>query len=888
MESSLGVLDALPALVWTALPDGTIDFVNRHWTEYTGLDTRAAQGSGWLVAIDPDDLPRLLERWRSIRASGRSGEMEARIRRFDGGYRAFLMRASPMRDDAGRIVKWCGVATDVDDLRRAEEALRRRQLDFQLIVDSIPIPVAVTTPTGEVEGLNKPTLDYFGKTFEELKGWKTCGVVHPDDLEQTIAAQVEAHRKQSPYVVESRHLRADGAYRWHLVHGLPLRDPQGKVLRWLHLLIDIDDRKRAEEALRESARYSRLIVDSVPGLLSTMTADGKVEFCNAQILQYFGKSIEELRDWATNDTIYPDDLARDVEEFTRGIASGQPYQIEIRGRRSDGVYRWLECRAAPLRDSSGRIVRWFNLLVDIDERKRAEEAWRVSEINLSSVVDGVPGLVAVLAPDGTNEFVNQQLLKYCGREDKEFKDWDADGLVHEDDVPVVSAIFSKSIGAGVPYECDMRLKRFDGVYRWFSSRGIPVRSDSGRITRWYVLLTDVEDRKLAEDKLRQSQAFLADAQRLSRTGSFSWRVATGELTWSEEMYRIYALDPATPVTLEQVRTRIHPDNLTMLRDLVDRARQNAGEFDHETRLLMPDQSVKYLHVVAHGYRTHDGDLEVRGAVQDVTEKRLAEEALGKARSELAHVTRVTSLGALTASIAHEVRQPLSGIITNAGTCLRMLAANPPNFEGARETARRTIRDGNRAADVIDRLRALFSKRSLTIEPVDLNETAREVIALARADLLRSRVVPHTELAEGLPAVAGDRVQLQQVIMNLVRNAADAMSGVDDRARRLVIRTEPDANEHVRLTVEDNGIGLEPQATERLFDAFYTTKSEGMGIGLSISRSIIESHYGRIWARANVGPGARFAFSLPQYSEDAGSEIAPGPEAVNTRANGDRR
>ena len=354
------------------------------------------------------------------------------------------------------------------------------------------------------------------------------------------------------------------------------------------------------------------------------------------------------------------------------------------------------------------------------------------------------------------------------------------------------------------------------------------------------------------------------------------------------MYRFYELDPATPVTLEQVRTRIHPDNLTMLRDLVDRARQNAGEFDHETRLLMPDQSVKYLHVVAHGYRTQGGDLEVRGAVQDVTEKRLAEAALGKARSELAHVTRVTSLGALTASIAHEVRQPLSGIITNAGTCLRMLAANPPNFEGARETARRTIRDGNRAADVIDRLRALFSRRPLTIEPVDLNETAREVIALARADLLRSRVVPHTELAEGLPAVAGDRVQLQQVIMNLVRNAADAMSGVDDRPRRLVIRTEPDANEHVRLTVEDNGIGLEPQATERLFDAFYTTKSEGMGIGLSISRSIIESHYGRLWARANDGPGARFAFSLPQYSEDAGYEIAPGPEAVNTRANGDHR
>jgi C4-dicarboxylate-specific signal transduction histidine kinase len=251
-----------------------------------------------------------------------------------------------------------------------------------------------------------------------------------------------------------------------------------------------------------------------------------------------------------------------------------------------------------------------------------------------------------------------------------------------------------------------------------------------------------------------------------------------------------------------------------------------------------------------------------GAAQDVTESRLSEETLGKVRSELAHVARVTSLGALTASIAHEVSQPLSGIITNACTCLRMLAADPPNVDGARETARRTIRDGNRASEVVTRLRALFSKKETTIESVDLNEATREVVALSLCELQRNRVILRTELASDLPVVTGDRVQLQQVILNLLRNASDAMSAVEDRPRQLLIRTERDEGGRVRLTVQDAGVGLAPQAMDRIFEAFYTTKNEGMGMGLSVSRSIIERHHGRLCAAPNDGPGATFSFSIP--------------------------
>src|SRR5580658_4399496 len=374
-------------------------------------------------------------------------------------------------------------------------------------------------------------------------------------------------------------------------------------------------------------------------------------------------------------------------------------------------------------------------------------------------------------------------------------------------------------------------------------------------------LRDITERKRAEQELRRSAAFLAEAQHLSRIGSFSWRVATDEITCSEQLYRIFQIDRDAQMTFELIGSRIHPEDLSTFQEHIERSRRDRSDVQLEFRLQMPDGAIKYVHVAAHFRRDH-GRLEYIGAVQDVTERRASEEALSKARSELSQVARVTSLGVLTASIAHEVNQPLSGIVTNASTCLRMLAADPPNIDGARETARRTIRDGNRASEVITRLRALYDKKEPTIESVDLNEAAREVVALSLSDLQRNRVILQLELADDLPLVAGDRVQLQQVILNLLRNASDAMSGIDDRARELTIRTERDEGDCVRLTVKDTGIGITPQDMERLFDAFYTTKSGGMGMGLSISHTIIQSHNGRLWATPNDGPGATFSFSIP--------------------------
>ena len=369
-------------------------------------------------------------------------------------------------------------------------------------------------------------------------------------------------------------------------------------------------------------------------------------------------------------------------------------------------------------------------------------------------------------------------------------------------------------------------------------------------------------RSLYED-IRRSEAYLAEGQRISRTGTFSWRTETDEVTWSEELYRIYELQPGTPATLELSLSRIHPDDLAAIAGVAARARETGAEFEGELRLSMPGNSIKYLHVTAHVARDHRGRLEYIGAAQDVTQRRLAEEALAKARSEIASVARASTLGVLTASIAHEVNQPLSGIITNSGTCLRMLSTDPPNIEGARETARRTMRDGNRASDVITRLRTLYSKKELSPESMDLNDATREVTSLTLSEMQRNRVILRQELADNLPLITGDRIQLQQVILNLLRNACDAMSAVDDRPRELFVRTELEDGDGIRLSVQDAGVGFKPEAADRLFQAFYTTKNDGMGIGLSISRSIIEAHQGRLWATVNNGPGVTFSFSIPR-------------------------
>jgi PAS domain S-box-containing protein len=554
------------------------------------------------------------------------------------------------------------------------------------------------------------------------------------------------------------------------------------------------------------------------------------------------------------------------------MTSQAPGEAEARLRRHDGAYRWFLFRTNPLRDEKGRIVKWYGINTDIEDRKRAEDALRKSERRFRLLVETIPALVWCGTPEGELDYLNQRAVEYLGHTAESLTGGRWLELVHPDQREATVERWLQSATTGSSYDDVYQLRRADGQYRWIQSVGEPFHDPDGRIAYWYGQILDIDDRKRAEVELRRAYDSFADAQRLSKTGSFITDLVGDDHNWSEETYRIFEFEPGTKVSLQRIQAIIHPDDRPSFESMIARA-MSGVDVTFLFRIVTAHAGEKYVRGMAHVTEKIEGRPMFVGALQDVTESMVAEEALNRARSELAHVARVATLSTLTASITHEVNQPLSGIISNAGTCLRMLDANPPNVDGARETARRTIRDGHRASEVVTRLRALFKKREFTLEPLDLNEATQEVVALSLSELQRNRVIVQSELADDLPSVTGDRVQLQQVVLNLLRNASDAMVGVHDRPRQLLIRTEREGGDRVRVTVRDAGPGFDRQSMDKLFDPFYTTKSDGMGIGLSVSRSIVERHHGRLWAEPNDGPGATFSFSIP-HRPDSVRDAAP--------------
>ena len=380
-----------------------------------------------------------------------------------------------------------------------------------------------------------------------------------------------------------------------------------------------------------------------------------------------------------------------------------------------------------------------------------------------------------------------------------------------------------------------------------------------------------EDRKRAAQALRRSEATLAEARRLSHTGSWVWDRASGTISWSAEMFRLFDLDPQPgPPSREVIDQRLHPDDRERAHSVRANAIREKVDLEHEYRIVLPDGTLRHVQATCHPVLNGAGDVvEVFGTARDVTERKRAEDALREAQAALAHVARVTTLGEVTASIAHEVNQPLLGIVSSASSCSRWLAAQPPNLQRAQQALERIMKAGTRASAVIDRVRTLVKRQPLRAEPVDLNELVRDVIAMVRHELQRSGVSLKTRLADELPAVPGDRVQLQQVVLNLILNAIDATREIEGRPRHVWVASRSEAGKNVHVEVRDSGVGLAPDSQARVFEAFYTTKQSGLGMGLSICKSIVEAHGGKISAIPNAPHGAIFRFWLPRVSDDTG-------------------
>jgi len=505
------VVDTIPALAWSACPDGSVNFVNKRWHEYTGLSPEKSHGWVWQGACHPEDLPPLMKRWQEFLVSGEPGEIEARLRRHDGTYRWFLIRVEPLRDECGKIVRWYGTSTDIEDGKRAEKALQKSERNLEAIINTIPTAAWTTRPDGYCDFINQVWLDYAGMTAEQAQGWGWAEAIHPDDRKKLVEEWESCLASGTPVDTEARIRRFDGSHRWFLIRGNPLKDEAGNILKWYGTCVDIDSRKRGEEALQARELSWRQIVDNIPGLVTTTGAMGEVEFLNRQTLEYFGKTTEELKDWSRIGIVHPDDLPLTIEAWKKTIETGQVQDIEIRLRRADGVFRWFQDRAVPARDTEGKISDWYVLLTDIDDRKRAEQKLRESEETLRTMIDAVRQYITVLALDGRVLYTNRVALDLTGLTVGEVNDGGFfPRAFHPDDVDRVRAERQENLLRGTPFDLQMRLRLKNGQYRWQLFQYNPLIDESGQIIRWYCTATDIDDQKRTEERLRNENLVLRE------------------------------------------------------------------------------------------------------------------------------------------------------------------------------------------------------------------------------------------------------------------------------------------------------------------------------------------------------------------------------------------
>jgi PAS domain S-box-containing protein len=702
--------------------------------------------------------------------------------------------------------------------------------------------------------------------------------VHPEDRAAVRATVDRASIGGNDYDHEFRLLMPDGSVKYIHTVARATRDASGGV-EFLGAATDVTVAREAERKLRRSEAY--LAEAQRLSHTSSWAWDVRLQkliYRSPEVYHLFGFDPEKdvLSPQSFQERILPEDRGLFGEMVQQAVREKRDFVVDFRIDHPDGPTRYVHSVGHPLVGDDGEVIEMVGTHIDVTEQYLAREELqkafdeiKKSEDRLRLVIDTIPTLVWRARPDGVPDFLNQPALDYTGLSpDQTEAGWPR--AFHPDDKKKMLVKWSAIRVSGMPGELEARLRRFDGEYRWFLFRAVPLRDEQGNIVKWYGSSTDIEDRKRAEEELRRSEAKLVEAQRVSQTGSFVWNVSTGERVGSKEYYRILGYQEPHPVTFEMVLDRTHPEDRARVKHAIESAVCDGEALDYEHRLLMPDGSVKFAHVVAHAAKDQTGQLEYIGAVVDVTATRQAEEKLHKAQTELAHVTRVTTLGELTASIAHEVNQPLAAAVANAEAGLRWLDRETPDLAAARRSIEWVINDSCRASEVIRRLRALARKSGPEKVPLDVNDVVGEAIVLVQRELSSQLVSLRTELEPSLPEILGDRVQLQQVIINLVMNGIEAMQPIADRRRELVIRSELDETGRVRVSVTDCGVGISAENAKRLFNAFFTTKSSGMGMGLSICRSIVEAHGGRLSASPNEGPGATFLFVLPPQQQEATS------------------
>ncbi|WP_109477019.1 PAS domain-containing sensor histidine kinase [Paraburkholderia sp. C35] len=619
-------------------------------------------------------------------------------------------------------------------------------------------------------------------------------------------------------------------------------------------------------ALRNQASNDMLrkqldMLDLTHDAIVVYDMNDRITFWNQGAEQLYGWTAQQAMGQPLHALTQTRAMTMSVDEIRRETVQHGGWSGELQRVRKDGATVFISARCTLWRDDRGKPLAILATSNDITARMQMEAELQRQQDELRATIDAIPGMVWSSSRDGCPDYMNRRWNEY-GVKLKAGTDDIWQSIVHPDDLPAMQAAWREAVGTGSALETTARIRRKDGVYRWMHIGAEPMRDAHGDIVRWYGVNTDIEEHKQTQQALQRSEAFLSDAQRLSRTGSIGTRVPECDMWWSEETYRILDVPRYVMPTIDLIVTRAHPDDIDIVKRMHERAMRGEPNIDSKFRLLLKDGAVKYVHYVAHLSMPASEKVEYVGALMDVTDRVKAQQALDRSTAELAHVTRVTMLGEMAASIAHEVTQPLAAIVTAGDAATRWLNRPRPDLDEVGLSIGNMTRDAKRATGIIRQIRAMAQKRDPSPTPLDLNALAREAIELLRRELEAHSVEVETDNLQHVLRVCVDRVQIQQVIINLMMNAVQAMSAVTGRARRLKVVTHRFDAGHAQLRVEDSGTGISEANSKRLFSPFFTTRKDGMGMGLSICRSIVEAHGGRIWADSQEGEGTTMQFILP--------------------------
>jgi PAS domain S-box-containing protein len=822
----------------------------------------------------PDDVAFVKESIERASQDQQDFDIEHRLLMQDGSVKHVHVVAHAETDESGEL-EFVGAVRDTTESKRVEKELRRSE-EFLLEAQKLSHTgswrhnlasgaISVSPEIYRIHDIQRDddpsNTEFFFTRF------------HPEDRKRVVNVFERAELERTEFEVDYRIVLPDGMIKHLHTTGRPILNESGDLVEFVGSAMDVTTAKQAEETLRRSEGYlaeaQRL---SHTGSWASLPATGEIKYLSEECYRVMGFDPHrgQPRYKEFFERIHPDDQAKVSEAVETAGRENTEFELDYRIVHPGGEVRDLHVVGHPAFNPSGDLVEYVGTVMDITDRKRAEDQARL-------IIDTVPAQLWTESPDGVVDFVNRRWVDYTGMTLEQAVGSGWNRMVHPDDIERVLSKWRTLIAEGKPREIESRLRRSDGEYRWFLSRCYPLIDRSGHILGWYGTDTDIHDRKEMEERLRQSEAHLQEAQTLGRIGSWVFNIAAGTVSGSPELFRIFGRDPGDEQLKKEMlsdvrsmpifRTSVHPEDVPFVEEFTNKARSepNFGR-ELEYRIVLPDGSVKYVHSVAHPVLDDSGNvIEYIGTIMDVTERKRAEEAVRQAHAELAHVSRVTTMGELTASLAHEVNQPIAAAVTSANSCYRWLAGEVPNLDKARAAAMRIVNDGTRAAEIITRIRLLFQKGTPQWQLVDVNAIIEEMIILLRGEAAQHSISVRTELAPDLPQVMGDRVQLQQVMMNLMMNSIDAMK-IADGTRELAVKSQRAKNEQLLVSVSDTGIGLPSEHADHIFDAFFTTKPHGTGMGLRICRSVIESHGGRLWAGNNPVRGANFCLTLPTKLE----------------------